>query len=109
MQTLNLGHETTISPQWVKTHTTLGWVARIAGTDPQYGLKRKFLDRETPENPKLPRGWHWWRITALGLYEYRNLGNGTLSGFFTVESSVGRRRVQPVQPEAAHAMAARMR
>lgn len=108
MRILDLGHQTTISPQWVKTKTTLGWVARIAGTHPEYELTREFLARETPENPELPRGWNWWRIPGNGLYEYRKLGDTTLQGFFTVDGTL-RKQVRLIDARAAFAMAARMK
>jgi hypothetical protein len=107
MKTINLGHETTITPQWVKTHTTMGWVARILGTDEKYVLKRRFLDRETPDNRHLPRGWNWWRVPGSGLYEYRNLGDGTLSGFVVVEGGAIRGKARLVDGEQAFAMAKR--
>lgn len=108
MQTLDLGHDTTITPKWVKTPTRIGWLAQILGPDPQYELRRVFLDAELATDTGLPIRWSVWRIPRTGLYEYRKLGDGSLQGFFLVEEKF-RRKVRLLDGGSAHAMAARMR
>jgi hypothetical protein len=107
MQTLGLGYDTTITPKWVKTPTRAGGVAQILGPDPQYGLKRVFLDTEIAADTGLPLKWSAWRIRHAGLYEYRKLGDGTVQGFFLVEERF-RRRVRLLDRDSAHTMAATM-
>ena len=104
---LDLGHDTTVSRSLLKTPTRSGWTARITGTSEQYELARTFLDRVTPgdrEWNELARGGQWFKIPGSGLFEYRQIGDGTLAGFFIA----GWRGLREVSHDDAFARAKRM-
>jgi hypothetical protein len=104
---LDLGHDTTATRALVKTPTYGGWVARITGTSKQYELGRIFLDRvdrTDRDGKQIPRGWRWFRVAGSGLYEYRDVGDGELSGFFLI----GWRGLREVDRDEAFTRARRM-
>ncbi|MEU6071828.1 hypothetical protein ABZ864_47255 [Streptomyces sp. NPDC047082] len=87
-----------IRPQRLVCDAIGGWVARIRGTNEQYGYARTFLDRSRSE----PYGWP---LPGAGLYECREIGPyGKFSGFFVVKGTF-RRKVELVTAEAAAHMA----
>ncbi|MEV5944515.1 hypothetical protein [Streptomyces sp. NPDC051994] len=107
--TINLGQRTTISARLIQTPAMRGWVAEIQGLHPKYELKREFLGRVPPQHPDhLGGAGTAWHIPHPGLYEYCDLGDGNLRGFFLVTKGFLRLGVHLVTAEEAHDRATRM-
>ncbi|MFK0182035.1 hypothetical protein ACIQVR_39495 [Streptomyces xanthochromogenes] len=105
--TIDLGHETVISPRLVRTPAMRGWVAEILGLHPKYELKREFLGRVPPQHlDHLGDRGTSWHIPHPGLYEYRDLGDGSLCGFFVVTKGFMRLHVALISNDEAHVRAA---
>ncbi|MET7983026.1 hypothetical protein [Streptomyces sp. NPDC005281] len=89
-----------ITPRRVISDNSIGWVAKIRGTNTKYVYARTFLSRSGP-----PYGWP---LAGNGLYECRGIGaQGKFSGFFVVKGAF-RGRVELVTPERAAQLARKM-
>lgn len=104
MQTIDLGHQTTITPQDMRSPSTTGaWLAKIEGRSKKYILKREFLPSTVyGRTPELPYGWRKYPLPGPGVYEYRGFGDGSVAGFFRVTVRGFRRRVELIDRAAAY-------
>lgn len=67
-----------------KVKTEVGkraWVAKVTGTDTQWGFKREFLQ------PQELRGLFHWQIKESGLYQYTIQQNRLKSGFVFIDTN----------------------
>lgn len=66
------------------------WVAKITGTDPKWGLKREFVQKDTEYDNSSKTTWYHFTayLTESGIYEFREENNyKTMHYFFELTDS----------------------
>lgn len=95
MDKIEIGDETYITPTHAQTRVRGGgqaggraWLAKIKGTDSEYGLARTFLKKEPNTSKSGKSGTIAWTIPGDGIYEYRNFASsstGNAEGFVSIK------------------------
>lgn len=113
MDKIEIGDETYITPTRAQTRVRGGgqaggraWLAKIRGTDSEYGLARTFLKKEPNTSKSGKSGTIAWTIPGDGIYEYRNFASsstGNTGGFVSIKGpeieELSRRKVLAIFEE----------